>query len=70
MDYYENNPELKKAIDQIKEGFFCSSEPEAFHDVVNSLLHHDRWAIGFLKGKWMFSKNASLAFSDPKILPL
>ena len=40
--YYNKNPELKKAIDQIKDGFFAPREPELFHDVASNLLEHDR----------------------------
>ena len=40
-EYYETNPELKKAIDQINSGFFSPSEPSLFHDLTNHLLTHD-----------------------------
>ncbi|CAF2485329.1 unnamed protein product [Rotaria sp. Silwood2] len=45
--FYENNNELKKAIDQINNGFFSPENPELFHDVVNSLLcdHGDRYML-------------------------
>ncbi|CAF4611332.1 unnamed protein product, partial [Rotaria magnacalcarata] len=36
--FYEKNPELKQALDQIQDGFFSPENPELFHDVVNSLL--------------------------------
>ncbi|PIK49765.1 putative glycogen phosphorylase, brain form [Apostichopus japonicus] len=44
-DYYEKNSELKQAIDQIQGGFFCPNEPEAFKDIVNSLLYHDTYML-------------------------
>lgn len=42
MDYYENNSELRKAINQIRDNYFSPTEPGVFQDIVNSLLHHDR----------------------------
>ena len=60
MEYYEKNPELKKAIDQIRDGAFCPTEPGAFHDIVNSILHHDRYytriyciMLLWLLGDWL-----------------
>lgn len=41
MTYYEANPELKKAIDQIKGGYFTPSTPSMFVDIANHLLYHD-----------------------------
>ncbi|XP_071962151.1 glycogen phosphorylase, brain form-like isoform X1 [Antedon mediterranea] len=45
IDYYEKNPELKLAIDQIRDGYFSAHEPDAFKDIVNVLLHHDRFML-------------------------
>lgn len=42
MEYYENLPELKQAIDQIKMGYFSPTQPEMFSDIINMLFHHDR----------------------------
>ena len=42
-NYYESVPELKKAIDQIQDGFFSPDEPELFHDLVYQLLNFDRF---------------------------
>jgi glucan phosphorylase len=39
--YYESNPELKKAIDQIHDGFFSPDEKDLFHDLTYQLLNHD-----------------------------
>ena len=44
MDYYDNSMELRKAINQIRDNHFSPTEPGAFQDIVNSLLHHDRLA--------------------------
>ncbi|NXE51652.1 PYGL protein, partial [Casuarius casuarius] len=45
QEYYDELPELKQAIDQIKSGFFSPKEPELFKDVVNMLFHHDRFKV-------------------------
>lgn len=42
MDYYDNDTELRKAINQIRDNHFSPTEPGTFQDIVNSLLHHDR----------------------------
>lgn len=42
-EYYDRLPELKQAVDQISSGFFSPKEPDCFKDVVNMLMHHDRW---------------------------
>lgn len=39
MDYYHKNAELKRAIDQIKDGHFSPEDHGLFSDVVKSLLH-------------------------------
>lgn len=43
LSYYNRIPELKQAIDQISDGFFSPSQPELFKDLVNMLMHHDRF---------------------------
>lgn len=43
--YYERNPELKLAVDQIRNGFFSPSRPEAFHDITDMLMKHDRFLV-------------------------
>ncbi|NXK54971.1 PYGL protein, partial [Chauna torquata] len=45
QQYYDRLPELKQAVDQIKNGFFSSNEPDLFRDVVNMLFHHDRFKV-------------------------
>lgn len=37
-DYYLNDAELKKVIDQIRDGFFNPEHPSMFHDITRSLL--------------------------------
>jgi len=41
--YYNRIPELKQAMDQISGGLFSPSQPDLFMDLVNMLMHHDRW---------------------------
>ncbi|XP_020619983.1 glycogen phosphorylase, muscle form-like [Orbicella faveolata] len=45
MDYYDNDTELRKAINQIRDNYFSPTEPGTFQDIVNSLLHHDRFLL-------------------------
>lgn len=40
MEYYKNNRELKKALDQIREGFFSTEDPGLFQPIISNLLHH------------------------------
>ncbi|KAM8921653.1 glycogen phosphorylase, liver form [Pelodytes ibericus] len=44
-EYYEKLPELREAIDQIQSGFFSSSKPDLFKDLVNMLFNHDRFKV-------------------------
>eukprot|EP00731_Ephydatia_muelleri_P027242 Em0019g115a len=44
-EYYEANPELKKAIDQIHSGFFCPEQADLFHDLTYHLLNHDTYCL-------------------------
>ncbi len=39
-DYYNNNLELKMAIDMIKDGYFSPDHPHLFHPIIESLLNH------------------------------
>lgn len=38
-DYYDSDPELRMAIDQIRDDFFCPEEPGLFQPVVDALLY-------------------------------
>nr|ANB82448.1 glycogen phosphorylase [Lithobates sylvaticus] len=44
-DYYEKLPELKKAMDQIQNGFFSPTKPDLFKDIVNMLFNYDRFKV-------------------------
>nr|XP_055035983.1 glycogen phosphorylase, muscle form [Misgurnus anguillicaudatus] len=44
-EYYNRIPELKQAIDQIAGGFFSPKQPDLFKDIVNMLMHNDRFKV-------------------------
>ena len=41
-EYYNKNPELKLAIDQIQGGYYSPNNPSEFQDLVDILLKWDR----------------------------
>ncbi|MCX5813002.1 MAG: glycogen/starch/alpha-glucan phosphorylase [Proteobacteria bacterium] len=43
--YYEENRELKQAINQIQGGYFSPDMPQLFHPVINPLLEHDTYFV-------------------------
>jgi glycogen phosphorylase len=43
--YYEENRELKQAIDQIQGGYFSPGMPQLFHPVINPLLEYDTYFV-------------------------
>lgn len=45
-DYYNNVPELKRVIDDIKNGIFSPEQPDLFHPIIDSLLEQrDRYCV-------------------------
>ncbi|ROL48061.1 Glycogen phosphorylase, muscle form [Anabarilius grahami] len=44
-EFYNRIPELKQAIDQIAGGFFSPKQPDLFKDIVNMLMHNDRFKV-------------------------
>ncbi|PIN97110.1 hypothetical protein AB205_0005880, partial [Aquarana catesbeiana] len=40
-EYYDKIPELREAINQIRDGRFSPTEPDLFKDIVNMLMNHD-----------------------------
>jgi len=42
-DYYNECPELKQVIDMLRDGFFTPGNENEFRDVVDMLLHNDRF---------------------------
>ncbi|KAM8900074.1 glycogen phosphorylase, muscle form-like [Spinachia spinachia] len=45
QEYYNRLPELKQAMDQISGGFFSPKQPDLFKEIVNMLMHHDRFKV-------------------------
>ena len=43
--YYEENKELKQAIDQISGGYFSPDLPQLFQPIISSLLDHDQYFV-------------------------
>ncbi|CAF2411902.1 unnamed protein product [Rotaria sp. Silwood2] len=51
-EYYEREPELKRALDQIRDGFFSPEDPNLFADIIKSLLEsNDRQVKRLLSNK-------------------
>uniref|UniRef100_A0A4W5MNF0 Alpha-1,4 glucan phosphorylase n=1 Tax=Hucho hucho TaxID=62062 RepID=A0A4W5MNF0_9TELE len=44
-EYYNRIPELKQAMDQIAGGFFSHKQPDLFKELVDLLMHHDRFKV-------------------------
>jgi starch phosphorylase len=45
LDYYNRNPELKKAIDLISSGHFSHGDQQLFKPVIDELLYNDRYLL-------------------------
>lgn len=45
MDYYNGDPELKKCLDQLRDGYFNPENRGLFTDIYNSLVYNDRFAL-------------------------
>ena len=45
-DFYESNPELKQAVDMIRDGYFAPNHPHIFLPLIDSLLvHGDQYRV-------------------------
>ncbi len=44
-DYYDNNFDLKYAIDRLAEGAFSPEEPQRYREIVNTLLESDHYQL-------------------------
>ncbi|CAL1278684.1 unnamed protein product [Larinioides sclopetarius] len=44
-NYYNSLPDLKEAIDQIRDGFFYPQNPDAFKTLIDILMNHDRFLV-------------------------
>ncbi|XP_032872097.1 glycogen phosphorylase, muscle form [Amblyraja radiata] len=45
QSYYDRLPELKQAMDQISGGFFSPNDRGLFGEIVNMLMHNDRFKV-------------------------
>ncbi|MDY7013398.1 MAG: glycogen/starch/alpha-glucan phosphorylase [Cyanobacteriota bacterium] len=45
MDYYQQNAELKGALDRIAGGYFSHGDRELFKPIIDSLLHKDQYML-------------------------
>ncbi len=45
LDYYNRNPELKKAIDLISSGHFSHGDQQLFKPLIDELLYRDRYLL-------------------------
>ena len=43
--YYENNPELKAAIDKINDGSFADGQRDLYKPIIDNLLHNDYFMV-------------------------
>lgn len=43
--YYESNPDLREAIDQLGSGYFSRGDADLFRPLVDNLLHHDPFLL-------------------------
>jgi starch phosphorylase len=41
--HYESDPELKRAMDMIRSGFFSPDQPDLFHPLTSGMLDHGDW---------------------------
>lgn len=44
-DYIEKNPELKRCLEQIRDGYFSPENPDLFRDLYNNLVFDDRFLL-------------------------
>lgn len=44
-EYYESNPVLQKAIDQISSGYFSNGDTNLFKPLIDNLLWHDEYMV-------------------------
>jgi len=65
-DYYERDPELKEALDQIAGGHFCPGQPDLFRPLVEALLNHDHFMLlADYRHYVNCQEQVSLAYQDP-----
>ncbi|KAG8522723.1 Glycogen phosphorylase, muscle form, partial [Galemys pyrenaicus] len=45
QEYYDRIPELRQIMEQLSSGFFSPKQPDLFKDIVNMLMHQDRFKV-------------------------
>uniref|UniRef100_S4RLF1 Alpha-1,4 glucan phosphorylase n=1 Tax=Petromyzon marinus TaxID=7757 RepID=S4RLF1_PETMA len=65
--YYDKLPELRQVIDQLSSGFFSPKQPDLFKDIVNMLMHHDRFKVFADYESYMVAQDkVSALYQNPK----
>ncbi|MBA4417310.1 MAG: glycogen phosphorylase [Syntrophus sp. (in: bacteria)] len=63
--YYEENSELKKAIDQIQSGYFSPGSPDLFRPLMEPILAHDTYFLLADYGSYIkCQEEVSMAYKD------
>jgi len=67
--YYNNNEELKKALDQIQNGFFSPNEEDLFHPVLKALLQENDYFMVLADYKRYINKQqeAEKIYQQPEV---
>jgi starch phosphorylase len=64
-EYYDSDPELREAVDQISSGSFSRGDRNLFKPLVDSLFHGDPYLLFADYGSYVGSQNqVSLAYDD------
>jgi len=66
-DYYEGNPELRRAIDAIADGTFSEGDSQLFRPIIDELLERDKYMLLADYASYMECQSlASQAYRDPE----
>ena len=66
-DYYEGNPELRRAIDAIADGTFSEGDSQLFRPIIDELLERDKYMLLADYASYMECQTlASQAYRDPE----
>ena len=66
-DYYEGNPELRRAIDAIADGTFSEGDSQLFRPIIDELLERDKYMLLADYASYMECQAlASQAYRDPE----
>ncbi|MEA1927216.1 MAG: glycogen/starch/alpha-glucan phosphorylase, partial [Candidatus Auribacterota bacterium] len=66
-DYYESNPELRRALDAIADGTFSHGDNQLFRPIVDELLQRDRYMLLLDYGSYLECQaQAARVYRDPE----